>query len=171
MKKKLLLYLSWIIMGNLKAQKIIQLVSPASGVTSTSATGTSYSWSIGEIATLTVSGSSIITQGQQQPNVKVTPPPIKPVFNNGLTIGDASGKNGVFSIDSIEKFPNNRLTIINRWGEVLFKTDKAYINEWAGTDATGSPVETGTYYYVFYPDINNYPKLNYKGYILVINSK
>jgi gliding motility-associated-like protein len=167
MKKKLLLSLSWIIMGHLSAQ-IIQLVSPASAVITT-ASGTSYSWSIGEIATLTVSNATnVITQGQQQPIKTPEPPP--PTFGNGLTIGDGNGKNDRFVVDNIKDYPNNRLTIVNRWGEILYKKDEPYKNEsgWDGTDATGSPVESGTYYYIFYPDVNVNKTKNYKGFILVI---
>ena len=167
MKKKLLLYLSCIIGTYMDAQTI-QLISPASGITDKSAAGISYSWSIGEIATFTISNTNrAITQGQQQP-IKAAVPETPPKFGNGLTIGDANGKNDKFFIYDIEKYPNNRLTIVNRWGEILYKKDEPYKNEtgWDGTDATGSPVESGTYYYVFYPDAHK--KINYKGFVLVV---
>ena len=166
MKKELFSLLAWLIMTNLNGQ-IIQLASPASGVATTAASGISYSWSMGEIMTFTASNTSkAITQGQQQPNFKVAPPTPEPKVNNGLTVGDAGGKNGVLFIEELDKYPNNRLTIVNRWGEVLYKKDEPYKNDWAGTDATGSLVETGTYYYVFYPDVSK--KTSYKGFILVI---
>ena len=124
-----------------------QLISTANGSEKT-ASGT-YSWSIGEIATQTLqnkSKSTFITQGQQQPKIIV----YDIVVYNGITIGDNNSQNNVFTIKDIEKYPQNKLIVLNRWGEVVYQTE-AYNNTWEGKDQNGSYLETGTYYYVFYP--------------------
>ncbi|HNW90004.1 MAG TPA: gliding motility-associated C-terminal domain-containing protein [Bacteroidales bacterium] len=53
------------------------------------------------------------------------------------------GFNDVFEIENIEKYPENKLTIFNRWGNKVFEADH-YRNTW---DAEGIP--DGVYYYIF----------------------
>jgi gliding motility-associated-like protein len=138
------------------------LVSPATGSTTTTS-GTAYSWSMGELATLTLQSSSrVLTQGQQQP---IANQPTEFEIFNGLTTNDNNATNNTFIIKGIQQFPDNRLVIVNRWGETLF-VGEPYTNNWGGTDSNGTFVETGTYYYVFYP--NKATKKHYKGDILII---
>lgn len=67
------------------------------------------------------------------------------------------GQNDFFIIEGAENFPNNRLTVINQWGDVLFEAE-SYENDWAGTNTTGSGsskgtvLADGTYFYVFMKD-------------------
>jgi gliding motility-associated-like protein len=139
-----------------------QLVSTAAAQ-GTSASGIQYSWSIGEIAIATISNDKYaVTQGQQQPYIKNRPP-----FDayNGITI-DGNPENKVFRVKNIEEFPNNSIVIVNRWGEIIYKKEN-YDNEWEGRDANGTPLETGTYYYIFYPDKTK--STHYKGNIFIIN--
>lgn len=65
-------------------------------------------------------------------------------FFNGLTPNN-DGKNEVFTIVGLQNFPENKLSIFNRWGNrVYFK--EHYNNDWAGTweDKT---LPDGTYFY------------------------
>ncbi len=72
---------------------------------------------------------------------------------NAITPND-DGKNDVLTIDNIEKFPNNELTIFNRWGDILYRA-KPYANDWNGSNQKGDPLPEGTYYYVLRLNIND----------------
>lgn len=64
-----------------------------------------------------------------------------------LITPNMDGKNDHFAIDGLnEKYPNCRVTIVNRWGGVVFES-KGYAQPWEGTHR-GKPLPTGTYYYV-----------------------
>ncbi|MDZ4667114.1 MAG: gliding motility-associated C-terminal domain-containing protein [bacterium] len=66
---------------------------------------------------------------------------------------DGDGINDAYTIDGIEKFPNNHLRIYNRWGAMVFE-EVGYKNTWKGTaetgigSGTGETLPTGTYFYV-----------------------
>jgi gliding motility-associated-like protein len=65
---------------------------------------------------------------------------------------DGDGINDGYTIDGIEKFPNNHLRIYNRWGTLVFE-EKGYKNTWKGTFEKGiganeETLPTGTYFYV-----------------------
>ena len=59
----------------------------------------------------------------------------------------------LFLISCIENYPNNKLEVYNRWGNIVYQA-KGYSNTWDGTsngrvtinEAKELPV--GTYYYV-----------------------
>ncbi len=70
-------------------------------------------------------------------------PPIK--FPDGIT-PNGDGKNDVWIIDFIDKYPNNVVEIYNRWGQLLFRA-QPYQNNWDGT-YEGKPLPVGTYYFV-----------------------
>jgi large repetitive protein len=58
--------------------------------------------------------------------------------------------NDVLIIPNIEKFKDNRVTIVDRWGSVLYQAT-GYNNgsvSWKGTNASGTNVPTGTYFYI-----------------------
>ncbi|RYD95848.1 MAG: DUF11 domain-containing protein [Sphingobacteriales bacterium] len=57
---------------------------------------------------------------------------------------DGDGKNDTFKIPGIKAYPENRMTIFNRWGnEVWHSTGSSYRDEWSGEG-----LNAGTYYYV-----------------------
>lgn len=64
------------------------------------------------------------------------------------------GKNDVWVIDGIEGFPENTVTIFNRWGDVIIEiTNYNNIDAvWDGTNKNGRKVATGTYFYIV--DVN-----------------
>lgn len=80
-----------------------------------------------------------------------------PNFPNAITAND-DGINDEWIIDILEtnpeKYPNNQLLIINRWGETVFEASP-YLNDWSGNDATGLPLPTGTYYYTLILDLGD----------------
>lgn len=77
------------------------------------------------------------------------------VIYNGVT-PDGDGKNDYFIIDNIEHFPNNNVTIYNRWGRKVYATHSYNSSDnvfrgYAQGKAVVNPNEklpTGTYYYV-----------------------
>jgi len=59
---------------------------------------------------------------------------------------NGDGLNDVFHIDGIDRYPDNLLIIVNRWGSEVYRK-KNYKNEWDGT--YGSDIlPTGVYFYV-----------------------
>ena len=50
-------------------------------------------------------------------------------------------------IPSVDNYPNNRLTVINRWGSVILD-DRPYQNDWDGSNDDGKPLPEGTYYFI-----------------------
>jgi len=67
------------------------------------------------------------------------------IANDGLS-PNGDGLNDVWTITSIEQFPNALVEVYNRWGELLFSSI-GYSQKW---DATykGKELPVGTYYYV-----------------------
>ena len=62
---------------------------------------------------------------------------------------NGDGKNDVFTIENISEFPNNRVSIYNRWGRLLYD-EKGYDNTttfWPRRDEGGNLLPT-TYFYV-----------------------
>ncbi|MDX2249442.1 MAG: gliding motility-associated C-terminal domain-containing protein [Bacteroidia bacterium] len=59
---------------------------------------------------------------------------------------NGDGINETLYIPCIEFFPQNKLTIVNRWGQELFYAE-GYDNLWEGT-VNGQPLPDGTYFYI-----------------------
>ena len=76
--------------------------------------------------------------------------------------------NDKFEIKGIAKYPNNKITIYNRWGNKVYEKEK-YNNDWDGkpnvTTGTGSnSLAAGTYYVVFDKGNDEKP---YTGYVQI----
>ncbi len=73
------------------------------------------------------------------------------IFNEFSPNND--GTNDTFNIDCISRYPNNRLEIYNRWGNIVYEKD-GYDNTWDGTSNGRAVIyveeklPVGTYYYV-----------------------
>jgi gliding motility-associated-like protein len=79
---------------------------------------------------------------------------------------NGDGVNDFFVIDGLIAYPDHELYIINRWGDVIYKS-KPYHNDWDGSSNTGltiagNHVTDGTYFYIFIPSPGATP---YRGYI------
>lgn len=71
---------------------------------------------------------------------------------------NGDGKNDTWEIKGLENYPNNNVTVFNRWGDQVFKAEP-YKNDWDGTN-TGDksvlgkgPLPVGTYYFIL--DLGN----------------
>lgn len=80
------------------------------------------------------------------------------VFNEFTPNED--GSNDFFNIKCAEYYPNNKLEIYNRYGNLVYETKK-YANTWKGVSNVngtfnGNILPTGTYYYIFETgEVNN----------------
>ena len=68
--------------------------------------------------------------------------------------GNDDGVNDAWIIPNIDLFPYNRVTIVNRYGDVIY-TANPYTNNWRG-EYNGKRLPQGTYYYVLELDVNQF---------------
>jgi gliding motility-associated-like protein len=83
------------------------------------------------------------------------------VFYNSITPND-DGDNDFWYIGNLEKYPENRVQIFNRYGQEIYSIVN-YKNNWNGK-YLGNDLPAGTYYYVF--DTKNNNKI-FKGYLTI----
>jgi gliding motility-associated-like protein len=94
--------------------------------------------------TYTLSGGAGGCASSDQVTVTVRPPIRIP---NAFT-PNGDGREDTWQIEFIEQFPDNTVSVFNRWGTRIFSTDNySRANEWRG-DINGQPAPVGTYYYV-----------------------
>ena len=75
----------------------------------------------------------------------------------------------MFEIKNIESYPNNKLKIFNRWGNLVFQKD-SYIKEFEGYSNAGgavgkSKLPAGTYYVIL--EYGDGKTEAYSGYLLL----
>jgi len=98
-------------------------------------TGTLTIFSNGDIPAYTL---NLVGEGDAEPEV----------FNVVTT--NSNGKHDFLSIRNITLFPNNRVSIYDRWGNTVFEKD-SYDNvngTFTGISSSGKELAGGTYYYV-----------------------
>jgi gliding motility-associated-like protein len=111
-----------------------------------------------------ISNGIEIRNGSDPLNV-CSPNPCDITIPNGFS-PNGDGVNDLFVISGISKYPNNKITIFNRWGNVVFDADN-YDNTWDGRCTEGLTfgsgiLPDGTYFYIL--DLGNGEKAR-KGYI------
>ena len=74
---------------------------------------------------------------------------------------NGDGKNDNFVIHGIEVYPNNHLTVFNRWGNIVYQSD-GYKNQWGGSDKSGNQLPAATYFVIL--EVNN-KEIILKGYL------
>lgn len=60
---------------------------------------------------------------------------------------NGDGQNDAFVVHGIESFPNNRITVFNRWGNAVYDRLN-YANDWRGENQQGQDLPNGTYFVV-----------------------
>lgn len=89
------------------------------------------------------------------------------VIPNNVITPDGNGGNDVWIVKNIESYPNNEISVFDRWGREVFQTT-SYQNDWGATNQEGGVLMDGTYYYVIeFPD----EKKVLKGAITVIQNR
>ncbi|MCE3279279.1 MAG: C-terminal target protein [Bacteroidetes bacterium] len=61
---------------------------------------------------------------------------------------NSDGANDNFLVHGAEAFPDNTLTIYNRWGNVVYQKSN-YTNQWNGYNNKGDELPDGTYFAIF----------------------
>jgi gliding motility-associated-like protein len=130
-----------------------------------SSNATSYAWAFGDgststdvnpshtyttvgdyCVTLVASDAAGCTDTVEQCNYNVFQEELD-IPNTFTPNGD--GSNDVFQIKGIELFPNNHLTVFNRWGNLVYEKDQ-YNNTWVGENyKNGAALPDGAYFYIF----------------------
>ena len=78
---------------------------------------------------------------------------------------NGDGVNDVFEIPGLADYPNNEITIFNRWGNSVYHK-QGYLNDW-----TGNGLNEGTYFYVIQIKDASGKADVYKGYITLLRSR
>jgi gliding motility-associated-like protein len=60
---------------------------------------------------------------------------------------NGDGKNDELDMGSVTNGDNCSISIMNRWGEYVFRQD-VYFNDWGGVSSAGKDLEDGTYYFI-----------------------
>jgi gliding motility-associated-like protein len=124
----------------------------------------SIAWSNEDCDNDGISNGTEIRDGSDPLNL-CSPNPCDISIPNGFS-PNGDGVNDLFVISGISKYPNNKLTIFNRWGNIVFDADN-YNNTWDGRCTEGLTfgsgiLPDGTYFYIL--DLGNGEKAR-KGYI------
>ncbi|MDQ0637552.1 gliding motility-associated-like protein [Pedobacter sp. W3I1] len=127
------------------AQSLPYVVNSASG--SGQINNQLYDFSIGEMTLVQTyqAGNNILTQGFLQPFLIIQTTAEVAIVNNILT-PNGDGKNDFFVVKGLEKYPNNKLSIFDRGGRLIYAT-QSYQNNWDG-NFNGKPLTEDTYYYM-----------------------
>jgi gliding motility-associated-like protein len=134
-----------------------------------------YMWDNGEttefISDLVAGTYTVIvtdSNGCEQEASFLLEQPLAPVLYTGFS-PNGDGFNETFQIRNIHRYPNNKLTVMSRWGDVVFEM-AGYDNTWDGTPNKGivlygDKVPEGSYFYVF--DLGDGSGDQITGYIVI----
>ncbi len=85
-----------------------------------------------------------------------------PTIPNTFTPNN-DGINDTWIIQYLETYPDNRVQVFNRYGQLVFES-RGYAKPWDGT-MNGKPLPFGTYYYIIEPANGRKP---ITGYVTII---
>jgi gliding motility-associated-like protein len=86
-------------------------------------------------------------------------------FPNTFTPND-DGINDGWEFPGIDDFPNNKVEVFNRWGQLIFDKTGYKSGEWKGTNSDGQPLPAGPYFYVV--NLNDRDKTVFSGAVTII---
>ncbi|WP_316827392.1 gliding motility-associated C-terminal domain-containing protein [Pedobacter miscanthi] len=150
--------------NKLKAQNLPYIFNATSGYSKIN--NQLYDFSIGEMTVVQTfqANSTTLSQGFLQPFLIIATTADVAVVNNILT-PNGDGKNDFFVVKGLEKYPNNKLTIFDRGGRMIY-TATNYQNNWDGY-FNGKPLMEDTYYYML--DLGTDGSI--KGFISILYKK
>jgi trimeric autotransporter adhesin len=61
---------------------------------------------------------------------------------------NGDGRNDFYFVKGIDDYPDNIITVYNRWGNKVYEKS-GYLNDWDGTNDDGEPLVAGTYFVIF----------------------
>lgn len=94
--------------------------------------------------------------------IEVFPPIIIP---NGFS-PNGDGKNDQWFIKGISFYPNAKIQLFNRWGNIVYRYNSGYDEPWHGVDLNGTELPVATYYYVI--EVNDKNKQRFDGSVSII---
>jgi gliding motility-associated-like protein len=62
-------------------------------------------------------------------------------------------KNDVWNIQNIDLYPQAEVSVYNRWGQLVWRSDKGYHVPWNGRDLHGNDLQLDSYHYAI--DLHN----------------
>lgn len=68
-------------------------------------------------------------------------------FISGGISPNGDAYNDAFYIEGVSRYANCKMTVFNRWGELVFEAEH-YNNDWYGTNKNGNPLPDGNYFVV-----------------------
>lgn len=150
--------------GRIQAQRLPYVLNSASGYGKIN--NQLYDFSIGEMAIVQTfqSANTTLSQGFLQPFLIIQTTAGVAIVNNIIT-PNGDGKNDFFVVKGLEKYPNNKLTIFDRGGRMIY-TATNYQNNWDGY-FNGKPLMEDTYYYML--DLGTDGSI--KGFISILYKK
>ncbi|EDM34872.1 hypothetical protein PBAL39_00030 [Pedobacter sp. BAL39] len=151
------------------AQQTNQAVINSTGQTYTQNTGVIFEWSVGEMVLVEsmINSKAIITNGLLQPIIaSQTLSPGFFVNATNILSPNGDGRNDVWVVEDIEKYPDNEVTVFDRAGRTVFST-RNYQNDWTG-HLNGTRLVEGTYYYIIKLNKNGKSGI-IKGFITILN--
>jgi large repetitive protein len=96
--------------------------------------------------------------------------PIEVSFEvNQLVTPNGDGVNDTWQLTHIERFKDNKVVLMDRWGGVVYEAS-GYNNEniaWKGSNSNGTQLPAGTYFYSITVQFNE-QEVKRKGFIELI---
>jgi gliding motility-associated-like protein len=80
--------------------------------------------------------------------------------------GDGKNENFVLPASFKKKYPNLRLAVFNRWGNMVWRSNGVYQNNWGGSHFDGELLPDGVYYYII--ELENQDEKTKTGFIQVM---
>ena len=95
-------------------------------------------------------------------------PPIDSKNISQAITPNGDGKNDTWIIEGIEQYPKAKVSVYNRWGEVVFSKSSGYKNDWGGNYKNNkNTLPTGSY--LFAIDFGGNGKVDSKGWLYISN--
>ncbi|RAU84345.1 ice-binding family protein [Pontibacter arcticus] len=113
----------------------------------------------GKITVVASNGQCLSEQAELVPNTSFLEAEV--IVPNVFT-PNGDGNNDTWIIENLANFPEKELTILNRWGNEVYRSPY-YENNW-----DGSGLHEGTYFYVLKVKLCSGDEKVYKGYVMIV---